>query len=395
MPKRVAAVVTEYRKNSHADVILQQALNGYPPDGKERPDFQIVSVYTDQVARADLSRDLAKKHGFRISPTIADALTHGGKGLAVDGVLSIGEHGDYKDNELGQKLYPRRRFFEEITKVFETAGMVVPVFSDKHLATNWDDAKWMYDRARKLMFPFLAGSSLPVTYRRPDLTLPKNCEIAAAVQLGYGGPESYGFHAVESLQCMVERRKGGETGVKAVTAFFGKGIWERIDRDPAAKAALDAAAGMVGDHAPGDIRTGSRAESWLMEIEYLDGLKGFVAMPSGWTRDGDGSGFTFAAQVKGEAKPSATSFYLQPRGDQFPHFAQLVRAFDAMLRTGHAPYPIERTLLTTGILAAAMQSRFKKGERIETPHLAIAYQPREWPHGGAIPEWAIEASKKK
>jgi len=281
MPKRVAAVVTEYRKNSHADVILQQALNGYPPDGKERPDFQIVSVYTDQVARADLSRDLAKKHGFRISPTIADALTHGGKGLAVDGVLSIGEHGDYKDNELGQKLYPRRRFFEEITKVFETAGMVVPVFSDKHLAMNWDDAKWMYDRARKLMFPFLAGSSLPVTYRRPDLTLPKNCEIAAAVQLGYGGPESYGFHAVESLQCMVERRKGGETGVKAVTAFFGKGIWERIDRNPAAKAALDAAAGMVGDHAPGDIRTGSRAESWLMEIDYLDGLKGFVAMPSG------------------------------------------------------------------------------------------------------------------
>src|SRR5215212_10045624 len=115
--KKIAAVVTEYRKWSHADVILRNLLDGYP-DGK-KPDLELVSLYTDQVPKGDMSRDLAQKHGFKIHDTVAECLTLGGKELAVDAVLSIGEHGTYLDNEKGQKLYPRRRFFEEITAVFE------------------------------------------------------------------------------------------------------------------------------------------------------------------------------------------------------------------------------------------------------------------------------------
>src|SRR5688572_4582392 len=105
MPKRVAAIVTEYRKWSHADVILRNLLDGYP-DGK-KPDLELVSLYTDQVPKSDMSRDLAKKHRFKIYDNIADCLTLGGETLAVDAVLSIGEHGKYDDNEKGQKLYPR------------------------------------------------------------------------------------------------------------------------------------------------------------------------------------------------------------------------------------------------------------------------------------------------
>src|SRR5262245_57922408 len=119
-PKKVAAVVTEYRKWSHADVILRNLLTGYP--GGKRPGLELVSLFTDQVPKSDMSRDLAKKHGFKVTDTIADALTLGTGKLAVDGVLSIGEHGQYPDNEKGQKLYPRRRFFEEIVKVFEATG---------------------------------------------------------------------------------------------------------------------------------------------------------------------------------------------------------------------------------------------------------------------------------
>src|SRR5947207_4403495 len=96
-PKKVAAVVTEYRKWSHADVILRNLLDGYP-DGKTRPEMQLVSLYTDQVPKGDMSRDLARKHGFTISESIADALTLGTCGLAVEAVLSIGEHGTYPDN---------------------------------------------------------------------------------------------------------------------------------------------------------------------------------------------------------------------------------------------------------------------------------------------------------
>ena len=102
-------------------------------------------MYVDQTPEKDMSRDLAKKYGFTIYHTIADALTLGGDKLAVDGVLCIGEHGKYPNNDKGQILYPRRRFFEEVCKVFAKSKKSVPVFNDKHLAATWADAKWMYD----------------------------------------------------------------------------------------------------------------------------------------------------------------------------------------------------------------------------------------------------------
>ena len=384
-PKKVAAVVTEYRKWSHADVILRNLLDGYP-DGKTRPDLELVSLYTDQLPKADLSRDLAKKHGFKIAATIPEALTLGDDKLAVDAVLSIGEHGTYPNNEKGQILYPRRRFFEEITKVFEKTGTVVPVFSDKHLAAVWDDAKWMYDRARKLMFPFMAGSSVPVTWRRPDLVLPKGCELTGIVQLGYGPFEGYGFHALEGVQCMAERRKGGETGVKAVTCHLGKAMWDAVDKYPWAGPLLDEAMKYVPNHAAGNVRdvTLKDKEAATFEIEYRDGFRALVVVANGWVHHNDGESFAFATRVKGEAKPASCLFFL--REAPFPHFAELTRAIDSMVRTGHAPYPVERTLLTTGMIEAVMTSKFKKGERVETPYLDISYQPTEWgPAKGEIP----------
>ena len=170
-PKKVAAVATVYHGWSHADLIVGKIIEGYNHDGKERPDLKLMSLYVDQVGPKDMSRGLAKKYGFRLYDTIEGAVTLGGKELAVDGVVIVGEHGKYPENARGQILYPRRRFFEEVCKVFAKSKRSVPVFSDKHLAASWDDAKWMYDRSRELFVPFLAGSSLPVTWRRPPLKL--------------------------------------------------------------------------------------------------------------------------------------------------------------------------------------------------------------------------------
>src|SRR5262245_45877547 len=118
MKKDVAAVVTEYRRHSHADVILGKILEGFLHDGGAGPELRLVSLYVDQFPDGDMSRALAKKHGFTIHDGIEDALTRGRSAIAVDGVLCIGEHGKYPDNAKGQKLYPRRRFFEEVTNAF-------------------------------------------------------------------------------------------------------------------------------------------------------------------------------------------------------------------------------------------------------------------------------------
>src|SRR5262245_57499886 len=206
-PKKIAAIITEYRKWSHADVIVGKMLEGYMYDGKEKPNLQVVSMYVDQFPERDMSRGLAAKYKFKICDSIEEALLLGGNKLAVEGVVNIGEHGNYPNNDKGQKLYPRRRFFEEVCKVFEKTKQSVPVFNDKHLAATWEDAKWMYDKARELFVPFMAGSSIPLTWRKPELKLLLNCEIESAVQIGYGPVEGYGFHALEALQCRIERRK--------------------------------------------------------------------------------------------------------------------------------------------------------------------------------------------
>jgi hypothetical protein len=379
-PKKVAAVVTEYRLHSHADVIVGKILEGFNHDNGAGPNLQLAGLYVDQFPEKDMSRGLSKKYKFPICDSVEGALTLGGKDLAVDGVIIVGEHGDYPLNANGQKLYPRRRFFEAVAKVFEKTGKSVPVFNDKHLAATWDDAKWMYDRARELFVPFMAGSSVPLTWRRPEVKLPKNCDLVDAVQIGYGPFEGYGFHALEGLQCMVERRKGGETGVAAVQCVQGEEMWKTLDGGEWSKPLLEAAIERVPSHAAGEYRapTAKTADAGVFLLEYRDGFRAAVAMLNGWLYEGDGGAFTFAGKLKDQDKPAATLFYLQ-QADPFAHFAYLVRAIDSMMQTGHSPYPVERTLLTTGILDAAMTSAAEKNRRVATPHLKIEYTPVDWP----------------
>src|SRR5437764_12680115 len=122
--KRVAAIVTEYRRHSHADVIVGKILEGYFHDGRDMPQLRLASLYVDQFPRdakgqdLDMSRGLAKKHDFTIYDSIEGAVTLGRKEVAVDGVLIIGEHGRYPTNDRGQILYPRRRFFDAVADVF-------------------------------------------------------------------------------------------------------------------------------------------------------------------------------------------------------------------------------------------------------------------------------------
>ena len=141
-PKRIAAIVTEYRHNSHADVIVGRLVESHTLDGKgEFPNLKLVSLYTDQVPTNDTSRALMKQHGIPIYDKIEDALTLGTGKLAVDGVLLVAEHGKYPKNETGNVIWPKREMFEAITKVFRDSKASVPVFCDKHLADNWRDAK--------------------------------------------------------------------------------------------------------------------------------------------------------------------------------------------------------------------------------------------------------------
>jgi hypothetical protein len=379
--KRIAVVATVYRYLSHAQHIGDRFMVGYPRDGAwHKPDMKVVSLYVDQKPDGDQSAARAKEFDFQVYPTIAEALRCGGSKLAVDAVLVIGEHGDYKRNEKGQVLYPRYEFVKQCVDAFEKDGLSVPVYNDKHLSYSFEHAKWMVDASKRLKFPMLAGSSLPVTWRLPDIELPLNTEIESAVMVGYGGPDVMDFHGLEALQCMVERRKGGESGVAAVQMIEGDAVWKAMDEGRYSKELLTAALSR-SDSPQGQTIVDGRTQDLVAKgelpklvktpaayfIEYRDGLKATLLMLNGAVKD-----FTFAARVKG-AGIQSTQFFLSPEPN-VTYSACLVRKIEELFGTGKAPYPVERTLLVSGILESCLTSRFEGQKRLETPHLAVQYR---------------------
>jgi hypothetical protein len=380
--KRLAVVATVWRYLSHAQHMGDRFLVGYPWEGKwHRPAIDVVALYVDQKPKDDQSALRARDFGFTVYPTIPEALRCGGKELAVDAVLIIGEHCDYHRNEKGQILYPRYEFFREATRVFEQDGRAVPVFNDKHLSFSFTKAKEMVETSKRLKFPFLAGSSLPVTWRLPPIELPRGCVIDEALMVGAGASDAMDFHALEAMQCMVERRQGGETGVKQVQLLTGDSVWNAGQQRRWSKDLLEAALSR-SDSIQGltavDGRPQSLTESDELRrlardpsayfIDYVDGTHATLLMLDGAVAD-----FTFAARLHGSTRLESTQFLLPPNPN-VAYSACLMHKVEEMIETGRAPYPVERTLLTSGMLESCFDSKTQGNRPIETPHLNIHYE---------------------
>jgi hypothetical protein len=386
---RIAAVVTEYRRYSHAQHILDRFLYGYGWGTRHhQPDLDLVSLYADQQPQNDLSRARAQEFPqLQIYSSIEAALCEGGDGLAVDGVLLIAEHGDYPKNERGQTLYPRYEFFREIVEVFERAGRSVPVFVDKHLSWNWDWATEMVDTSRQMDFALMAGSTVPITSRLPSIDLPYGAHVEEAMCVGTGGPDAYDIHCLEGVQAMVERRRGGETGVVAMEAVRGEAFWEAMHAGSWEDGGWDAE--LFQACLCRSLLLGQARENFnhylptideLPELakdpiayryEYADGLKASILLVDGIVGD-----MSFAARLQGVERPLSTLFYLHPR-EVCNFFSPQVNHIETLMTTGKSPVPIERTLLTTGLTAAAVQSLHMGGARQQTPHLDIRYEVGE------------------
>jgi hypothetical protein len=380
-PVRVAIVTTIYKYLSHGQHIGDRFLIGYPFDGAwHQPNVKVVSLYVDQKPEGDLSGERAKEFGFEVYPTIAEALCCGGKTLACDAVLIVGEHGEYPSNDKGQKLYPRYEFFQQCVAVFKASGRSVPVYNDKHLSYSFEKARTMVETAHEMGFPMLGGSSIPVTWRLPEVEIPLGAQIEDAVMVGEGGSDAMDFHALEGLQCMVERRRGGETGVKAVQLLTGDAVWKAIDTGRISKELLSSALsrsdtplglseldGRTQDLVGDGVLPGLVKEPGAYLIEYRDGLRASMLMLDGALKD-----FNFAARVR-DVGPVSTQFFLTPVPN-VTYSACLVQKIEEMFMSGRSPYPIERTLLTSGILEACLDSKKRKSVRLETPDLSVSYR---------------------
>ena len=232
--------------------------------------------------------------------------------------------------------------------------------------------------SEELKFPLMAGSSLPVTWRRPELELRLETPVEDALVAGYGPIEVYGFHALEALQVMMERRKGGETGVKAVTCLTGKDVWKAGDAGQWSWDLLDAALGRSETVNLGDVR--KNVGSMSVAGHAADAGHGLPdRVPRRHARHGAAAQrprpglHASPAKVKGEAKPASCLFHLPP-----PPGAKY---FDA-LTWQHREDARNRQVALPGRAHAADDRHARRGDgkpsprrddRVETPELDVRY----------------------
>ncbi|MBM3822728.1 MAG: hypothetical protein FJ404_07580 [Verrucomicrobia bacterium] len=381
--KRVAFLGTEVRTHSHSQHFLDRLTYGYGwRGGWQHPRVDVASVFIDQFPEGDLTPGRVRRHGLKLFPSVTEALTLGTGKLAVDGVVIIAEHGKYPKSPMGQTLYPRYEWFKECVKVFEASGKSVPIFNDKHLSTTWERCAEMVADARRLRIPFLAGSSLPVTRRLPAIDMPHNVPLKESVCVAYGGVDSYDIHGLETAQCMSERRRGGEVGIRSVHALKGAPMWERLaSSDHADTRRLVVAALTRSHNLP--VETGFYTDrisfEWARQampecigyfIEHRDGFRTTLVLAP--IRD-----FNYAGLRADTGEIVSCQMYLPMPGHgstTADFFHPLIRHIEDLVLTGKPAYPPERTLLTSGMTLAGVESLHRGQIKIETPAMAVRYK---------------------
>jgi hypothetical protein len=183
---------------------------------------------------------------------------------------------------------------------------------------------------------------------------------------------------------MVERRAGYETGVEWLQAYRDDNFWQAHQDQVWPRDLFEACLSRSHTLTPG--RAGfNNTFPTIDELHKLvekpiayqyghkDGLVSTMILANGLVQD-----FNFAARLEGQSLPFSTQMYLPmppARTTLANFFTPQVNNVEQMFLSGKASYPVERTLLTTGLVAAAVDSLDQDGVRLETPHLDIVYRP--------------------
>lgn len=372
--KRIAFIVDSWYQHSHADVIGKRFLEGYRVGDKVHPSpLTVASVYPDAPYPGDQTRTLAARYGFRVAASVAEALLEDPRSptprLAADGVV-IATREDVPGS--GQRQSPNRRLqvVREVVRILDQTGARVPIFIDKQLAGDWSDSQAIVSEAARRGIPLMGGSVLPyVPLDRPIRT----GRVDVGVVIASVPYWAFAFHAAELLQGLMEQRGPRETGISEIREV-GPAYWSLPDRNRWG--------GRVFDALVTSARTGSgpvpsasfRSDGGhILLIQYADGARAVLALIP---RTIDDSEFLLGAQYA-DGTMATGGLVLQKA--PFDHFGYLVHALVELYTTGRPQVPVERTLLTTGIVLLGQRSG-ETGGPVSSASLAISYQaPRARP----------------
>lgn len=363
--RSIAVLSTAFHPASHTDVIVSRWIDPFPTDAQynwSKPRWRIGSLFVAQrKLTTDLTPSVALRHGIPVFDSIQGALCLGGSELAVDAVFLIAEHGDFSDNALRQKLYPRKEYFDEMAAVFEASGRVVPVFFDKHLSWTAAWVEEMHARIRTLGIPFFAGSSIPFSLPTSLTARPSNEDYQEVCAVYFNALESYLFHSLEFVQALIERRPGGgdDHAPCEVVAWENEAVWEAADRGEFSWELIEEACASSSQEAREAMRRHREQRGTpvaAFRFTYADGLRVTHFMQYDVVRKWCLAAKTTDGEcVSGTVLSSGADHY-------FPHFARLCAQIHGFLESGEAPVPLERIRQTSLKTAYGMQALARPGQ---------------------------------
>jgi len=373
--RKIAFLLDEFGAASPAQQLLDRFLIGYPRDGAMRKlERSKVSAYLAVSAEANFGM---RQEEFQlvVASTAEQAVA------GADAVVIVSRRPGTLANEAFLRI------------ALEQAPEGAACFVHGVLANSLASARSFAAKAASRRIALLAGTPLSVTWRLPEMNLPLGTPLTEAlivVQVNpvaiqatppsppatLGGAE---LQALDGLLPVIERRRGGESGIRSVRYLEGKSIWRAGEKSlwswPLLAAALSRSHTPQGD-AVLDGRTQDLAglglvpklarnpRGWL--LDHRDGLRTAILVLDGVVAD-----FNFAVRLQRGDVLSAQLFRAPPPAEH--HFSRLAAAMEDFFRDGPRPWPVERNLLIAGLLEIFRKPSSLSGQRVEVPELSIAY----------------------
>jgi hypothetical protein len=376
--RKIAFLLEEFSKPSPAQQLVDRFLAGYVTDGEfRRPPFEDASAYVILSNNPPELEQRTKDFKLMVAPR-AEAAVEG-----ADAVVIVSRKPGALANERLVQI------------ALERAPEGGACFVHGALANSLERARKFAGLARSRQIALLAGTPLCVTWRLPEVELSPAAPLSEALIVVQASPSpgqtsppvppsslrGAELHALEGLLPVIERRRGGESGVRSVRFLEGKELWKAGDKGnwswPLLASALSRSHSPQGDPVL-DGRTQDLAglglvpklarnpRGWL--IEHRDGLRSAILVLDGVVAD-----FNFAVRAQDRSIVCAQLYRAPAPAEQ--HFSRLAAVMEDFFRTGEAPWPIERNTLIAGLLEGFSQPSSRTGKVVPTPGLEVVYQP--------------------
>lgn len=359
--RKIAFLLEEFSKPSPAQQLLDRFLMGYPRDGAmQKPPCEEGSVYITLGTNEPDFEKRTDDFELSISPNAAAAVEE------ADAVVVVSRRPGAMANERLLQI------------ALERAPAGSACFVHGALSNTLERGREFLELARSRQISLLAGTPLCVTWRLPEVDVPRGTPLIEALIVVQGASPGAELHALEGLLPVIERRRGGESGVHSVQFVEGNDFWrageKRLWSWPLLAAAISRSHTPQGDPVL-DGRTqdlvglglvqklARHPRGWL--LEHRDGLRSALLVLDGVIAD-----FNFAVRAR-DGDIAAQLFRAPPPAEH--HFSRLAAAMEDFFRKGSSPWPIERNLLIVGLLETFRKPASRSGKRIETPGLNIGY----------------------